>query len=278
MKGQQGRFHRSVTRRLMRDIDLVENKPGQCWRCRTPFSPDDLVTLVGRNFHYCSRSDERVYRNPNFEWGTMCPRCTTAQERASAGRRLNCEGCRQPLAMPDGLYRRRVCSVRCEQRYRRRRQRERRLMTRCEGCDRFFAARRDDSRFCSPACRQKAYRGRKKRDEPAAVCEAPDEQVTYLDEIAGVLHYQGTAIVPLTKFHCWQGYGNRQVGVFPLEGHWVLRPLLEQRREAWWRPHRHLFECLQCRRWSVRAGWVFCSRKCRLEYRAEQARERRTAS
>jgi hypothetical protein len=93
----------------------------------------------------------------------------------------------------------------------------------------------------------------------------------HLDEIGGVLHYQGTPIIAINQLHRWQGYGNRHVGMLPREAGWALTAAGGFHHHG----DDHLFECTECRRWSVSRAFVFCSRKCRLTYRAAQARERR---
>src|SRR5262249_38672909 len=148
--------------------------------------------------------------------GTMCPRCTTEKELESAPRRVKCEGCGQPLAtiatdLPGDL--RRVCSNRCAQRWRRRRQAERRPLATCAGCGEAFRQPRDDTRFCSNKCRQSAYRQRISTGaavEPKSYYDRND--AIHLDDIGGVLHYQGTAIIAIDRLpRGWPGYGNRYV-------------------------------------------------------------------
>src|SRR5215475_9042055 len=90
---------------------VVEDQPGHCWRCRQPFVPGELITVVPGRFLHVSR-DGQTRRYP-LRRGTMCPRCTTEEELESAPRRVKCEGCGQPLAtiatdLPGDL--RRVCS------------------------------------------------------------------------------------------------------------------------------------------------------------------------
>jgi hypothetical protein len=53
-----------------------------------------------------------------------------------------------------------ACSERCSAKALRRMRREHRRAT-CETCGETFTPTRSDSRYCSPACRQKAYRERK---------------------------------------------------------------------------------------------------------------------
>jgi hypothetical protein len=176
---------------------------------------------------------------------------------------------------------RRVCSDRCEQRWRRRRRAAHRPLATCEGCGGGFQTSRGDVRFCSPACRQSAYRRRRATGEPASagvrlkVGQAPDAE--HLDDIGGVLHYKGTPIIAIDRLEPgWSGFGNRYVRMFP-----HADALID------WRAARHaglgtsigdhLFECAHCRRWSVGRAYAWCSRACRLAAHAEQARERRAA-
>jgi hypothetical protein len=142
---------------MMAEETVVEERAGHCWRCRQPFQPGELITLVTRRFLFRTY-DGQIRRYPNIQWGTMCPRCATEQELAEAPQRLNCEGCGQPLAVPEVT--RRLCSRRCAQRWRRRRRSERRAMTICAGCGESFRLARSDARFCSNRCRQAAYRHR----------------------------------------------------------------------------------------------------------------------
>ena len=73
-----------------------------------------------------------------------------------SGETVDCLGCGQPMAARAGLA---VCSHRCRKReLRARHRRERRQL--CAACRRDFVPTRKDARFCSDACRFKAYRGR----------------------------------------------------------------------------------------------------------------------
>jgi len=88
---------------------------------------------------------------------------------------LPCEGCTRPVYFrpyearsrraPPGVYVRWVvCSTRCYQDVKHREQKAKRDAGRdpidCIACGERVDARRRDARYCSPSCRQKAYRGR----------------------------------------------------------------------------------------------------------------------
>jgi hypothetical protein len=150
----------------------------------------------------------------------------------------------------------------------------------CQACGNLVQSARGDSRYCSPACRQKAYRDRQKRGEPAVRSSPPEEAlvVTYLDEVGGVLHYRGVPIVAIAELlKPWRANGNRYVLAWTGEPAWKLSAVRKELCERhYWRNGRgQLFECLQCRRWAIGRAWVFCSHQCRRAYRARQARERR---
>lgn len=53
---------------------------------------------------------------------------------------------------------------------------------RCAGCDGLGLSRRSDARWCSPACRQRAYRRRSSASSPPVT---PDYQVTTRNEGVG---------------------------------------------------------------------------------------------
>jgi hypothetical protein len=165
----------------------------------------------------------------------------------------------------------RVCSDRCAKRWRRRRKQARRPFVACDGCARRFRPDRHDARFCSNACRQSAYRRRQATGEPINLPEPVDEG-THLDAIAGVLHYAGIPIIAINQLHPgWPRYGNRYVMAFPHEA-------MTAARKAGLDYDRHLIECATCRRWSTTRRLVFCSRKCTLKARADEARAQRMRS
>ena len=72
------------------------------------------------------------------------------------GETVVCLGCGESMAPRAGLA---VCSHRCRKReLRARRRRERRQI--CAGCRHDFTPARSDARYCTDACRFKAYRRR----------------------------------------------------------------------------------------------------------------------
>lgn len=145
---------------------------GCCLRCSGPFASGQVVVMVResliaeviQNMAICTK-----------EWVAVCSACVTPEEQATATKQDVCRGCSQPLLYPErwttpNTYRRRmqhhflprtiVCSSRCAQRCRRRSKRLHRPSITCAECGTAFQLSRSDSRYCSAACRQKAYRQR----------------------------------------------------------------------------------------------------------------------
>jgi hypothetical protein len=132
---------------------------GYCSRCQAKFAPDQVVVVV--------RKGDKWFET---DWVTVCAACAEPAEQARAKYKVMCEGCSQPMLTPryPCAVRRwvsswknigeHVCSKRCEQRYRRRLQRESRDETHCTVCGVGFRPKRADAKFCSNACRQRAYR------------------------------------------------------------------------------------------------------------------------
>ena len=114
------------------DEALVEERAGYCWRCWKPFTLGETITLVHDRFFWRSSYDGEIHHDFQARWGSMCPLCTSEDERASAPERMLCEGCSQPLATPSINLR--TCSDRCARRWRRRRQAARRPFIACDGC------------------------------------------------------------------------------------------------------------------------------------------------
>jgi predicted nucleic acid-binding Zn ribbon protein len=176
---------------------------------RRPFPLGETITMVRARFLW----DGEIHRHLQAGWGSICPLCTSEDERASAPERVVGEGCSQPLATPSVDLR--VCSDRCAKRWRRRRVRLRRPSVACDGCGKPFRPDRHDPRFCSNACRQSAYRRRQATGEPIKPRDSVDEG-THLDNIAGVLHYAGIPIIAIDRLQPgWPSYGNRYVMAFP---------------------------------------------------------------
>jgi hypothetical protein len=253
------------------DETIVEERAGHCWRCGAPFALGKTITMARARFLFRSSRDGQIRRYLEARWGSFCPSCTSQDERDSAPERVICEGCSQPLATPAVDLR--VCSDRCAQRWRRRRKRARRPFVACDGCAKRFRPDRHDARFCSNACRQSAYRRRQATGEPIKPRDSVDEG-THLDNIAGVLSYAGIPIIAINRLHPgWPSYGNRYVMAFP-----HIDEVMPAARDAGLFGYgNHLIECAYCRRWSITRRLVFCSRKCALKARADEARALRSA-
>jgi hypothetical protein len=98
-------------------------------------------------------------------WWALCAEC--ADEEVTEDSWAPCEGCGRPLVVIgwDYIYRkRRVCCDYCRGLAVAREKRERRTDARagrtCGQCNEVIDASRNDARYCSSACRQKAYRQR----------------------------------------------------------------------------------------------------------------------
>lgn len=125
-----------------------------CRACSAPIPPDDaLVVCIGYNRGF--RSGDPVCLNcanswhlkisPGLEWRDYLHNCL------SCGRIFY------------GSLRRLYCCEKCGDRYRQARRRRPKALpqlVRCESCGREFEPSRADGRYCSSACRQRAYRVR----------------------------------------------------------------------------------------------------------------------
>lgn len=123
-----------------------------CGRCGRHLEPQEPVSLL------------RVSLGP---WGShrrmtpVCASCFTPQ--SDTIRRFvtrPCEGCGRPVSSYSRVRRHWTCSERCERRaYEQRRHPQAGAWQRtCAVCGTAFVAARSDSRTCSHACRQRAYR------------------------------------------------------------------------------------------------------------------------
>jgi hypothetical protein len=180
-----------------------------------------------------------------------------------------CDECRQKWEAQQ--ERERAAEAAKHRKYRARK-RARRPPQTCCVCGNKFRGKRRDAKTCSAKCRVRLYRhGASNTVAPRA---QPRKEIIYLDESGGKLLYRGAEIIALTDLpKAWQEFGNRHVSSFPLKGLWALNDARKQLGERRYSGrYDHIFECQQCRRWAIGAGWVVCSRECRLAYRAEQAR------
>ena len=153
------RTHRILTARRLGQL---------CALCGQPLAPDAPVWM------------ESCYIGPSMFTGIprswQAPVCEACAPRDRHSRRwvapAPCAGCQRPVYYPRS-YRWRLrahCSERCRldawnQRRRAERAAERRF--RCATCGATFTPPRADGRYCSPACRQRAYRQRQHGGAPA---------------------------------------------------------------------------------------------------------------
>jgi hypothetical protein len=131
------------------------------------FDPDACL-FCGKRF------DRGQMRYPIRNWGpwepdfvSVCMPCfkdiddpdyTSTQKRYER----ECNGCGEPILNPsEGVFAWQVCSKRCYQRALRKRHRREKWRN-CKTCKRHFVPSRNDARFCSNACRQWAYRARRR--------------------------------------------------------------------------------------------------------------------
>jgi hypothetical protein len=131
---------------------------GICARCSQPIAPEAPIWQAR-----CPVGD-------GFWHAPVCATCAPAAitwpplDRWTA---RPCAGCERPVYQQrytPAVY----CSERCRWQVAnqaRRVDRERHRQKRCAMCRNPFAATRRDSRYCSPACRQRAYRQRRGAEE-----------------------------------------------------------------------------------------------------------------
>ena len=142
-------------------------RAGHCTRCEAPFAADTTIYMVRERVIWEVTHDGRVF----WEWKTVaaCEQCLTVQEQAYQHTALGtCGGCAHRLMLAaENKYRDgrqwavRACCDRCVQRIRRNGKCKRiRRSTWCTDCGKAFDAKRTAT-FCSPACRQRAYRQRR---------------------------------------------------------------------------------------------------------------------
>lgn len=100
--------------------------------------------------------------NEGFKLLLLCQTCATAHYKSSYGwRSSRCVGCGRTVHYSHTRWGRRYCTQRCRQAETARfRIRSSRRVRPCEHCGDPFTPPRSDGRYCSPACRQRAYRRR----------------------------------------------------------------------------------------------------------------------
>jgi hypothetical protein len=142
----------------MTDTTTTDDRDMRCAVCGTALGPHDPVwrrqVSVGRNF--LGRSSCRV--------APCCDRHGSQTVHFYDGG-APCEGCGRVVHNLCRDHRARAfCCRRCEAKVRSAEARDRRREARpprpCEVCGETFEPTRTDAHYCSPACRQRAYRAR----------------------------------------------------------------------------------------------------------------------
>ena len=159
---------------------------------REQYAADERIQRVlhaarwGRNCGECGRellADEKIHRR-NYtrkavslfrevytDVFAVAPTCVACAETTGGHHSVGwgpqivvgCAGCHRPMVTGrDSVRRHPVCSIECLYRFRKDERarwavKPKRL---CETCGTAYRPKRADARYCSPACRQKAYRRR----------------------------------------------------------------------------------------------------------------------
>lgn len=142
-----------------------------CTRCGSRFAHDESRYVVWERIVYAVYCDG-AFHIAGCRWVSVCATCLRpAEQTPHYFQRLEftCLGCCAPLVRPlkaSHCYRGSetpqdaVCSDRCYKRARRAYRQAFRMFQPCASCEHMFRPERSDSRYCSPACRQRAYRRR----------------------------------------------------------------------------------------------------------------------
>jgi len=139
----------------------------ECYACGCELGPDAVVYRARWNHGRGSAG------HTSWTIESVCEGCAPEPNRRSTWwwdhDPQPCQRCTRRVVnrvIPTRPMRHVFCSPDCERRYYQDRQQEKRRATLdldkvCEGCDEPFRASRSDARYCSGACRQRAYRARK---------------------------------------------------------------------------------------------------------------------
>ena len=125
-----------------------------CYDCGHEYLPGETVYYGRvRGWGFCSHTYQKV---------SYCESCKPSLWNTEYG---SCDTCQRTVYYPyRNIDRHHVfCSQLCSSRYWNKVQRHKRLESRqkeCKGCEKAFTAPRSDTKFCSAACKQKAYRVR----------------------------------------------------------------------------------------------------------------------
>jgi hypothetical protein len=128
---------------------------GHCMRCDVPFGDNATAFMVPIKIICEVIQGVGIYSK---ELSAVCDACVEPREQALTTRNATCPGCGQRMSVdPNARHRRAiVCSRRCQQRERRKRRYIRDKA--CPTCKTMFKPKRADAKFCSAACKQRAWR------------------------------------------------------------------------------------------------------------------------
>lgn len=159
---------------VQRRISTAQHDCSICARCGSAIAEGQPVWWERTSYTVSAWGPIRGGRRLTFApWCAACHQTTGIPERCYVGPRP-CHGCGRDVTdvhLPHWVrWRQRpVCSRRCVTRYQlaeRKAARPRPASPVCAGCGETFTPPRADGRYCSPACRQRAYRKRQNRTEP----------------------------------------------------------------------------------------------------------------
>ncbi len=125
-----------------------------CYDCGHNHSPRETIYYGSvRGWGFCSHT---------YKKASYCESCKPSLWNTEYA---NCDTCNRTVYYPYRNIDRRhlFCSEKCGRDHYNNVQREKRLRNRqkeCDGCSKAFTAPRSDTKFCSTACKQKAYRQR----------------------------------------------------------------------------------------------------------------------
>jgi hypothetical protein len=132
-----------------------QERAGHCTRCWEKFGGNLTAYMVWERTVWEAIGESCIHQD---KWTPVCDACASPKELAATTKHATCAGCGQRLMVcPNAAIS--TCSNRCAQRRRRARRRTAARAV-CDACNLVFTPKRSDARFCSDACRQRAYRER----------------------------------------------------------------------------------------------------------------------
>src|SRR5271163_1868419 len=142
-------------------MTVYRERGGHCTRCWGRFGDNMTAYMVIERVAHSvlGYGDSAIAAVHVDKWTPVCDACASPKETAHATKQSACAVCGQRVMAPPHRRESSVCSSRCYQRQRRARRRSLAKAT-CAGCGLGFASKRKHTRFCSDACRQRAYRER----------------------------------------------------------------------------------------------------------------------